>query len=322
MWNDSIVECLQPTDLVLWGENQKESVIKTGEFLDTYGTIDYKSTQMALVARAFQRNMVKNGDIFYVPDIFYPSLEAIRYMAELSGIGVRIAAFNHAGRADENDFVQHLDSWSDMQEQVWHSICDLVFVGSDYHRKRVEEKFHPLRINVCGAVWSKKWMDDFCKGIERKKQHYIIWPHRPCREKQFDMFLRIAKANPRLHFVITSSGSNRLQNIELPVNVEYRYGLTKREYYEVFAHAEGYLSTALQETFGYTLQEAIYFGCKVVVPDYACYREYADRHSIMPFEDMCKENYLTEAFEFDRLTLSEQMPDNASAIVETLRNLQ
>ena len=36
------------------------------------------------------------------------------------------------------------------------------------------------------------------------------------------------------------------------------------------AKARWYLSTAYQETFGYTIQEAIFFGCNILVPNRAC----------------------------------------------------
>ena len=37
--------------------------------------------------------------------------------------------------------------------------------------------------------------------------------------------------------------------------------------------AKWYLSTAYQETFGYTIQEAIYFGCEILVPNRGLFEE-------------------------------------------------
>lgn len=321
MWNDSFCAAMQEGDLCVWGKDKSDNIIANGEFLDVCNTIAYKQSQIEEVAALFNAHQINDGDVFFVPDIFYPALEAIRYMSELMGIKVKIAAFNHAGRADNDDFVQRLGAWSDTQEQAWHDMCDLVLVGSEYHKRRVVEKFGHKNVVVTGAVWSNSWMDDFTQGIDRTKKDYVIWPHRPCAEKRFDLFLEIAKANPKVRFVITSSGNNRLQGVELPENVEYRHSLSKLDYYKVFAQADAYLSTAKQETFGYTLQEAIYFGCKVLVPDYACYREYAHRDSIYSLNNIAEKGFLTDLLRMDWLKRSRNVSDNAALFYQLCKDL-
>lgn len=320
MWNDAVIAELDETDVVVYVDST-EQVIQTGEFLDVYGTNIYKQKQLLKVCEMFQRGEIHDGDTFFIPDLFYTGMEALRYMAELTGLNIHIATFNHAGRADKDDFVQRLGAWSDSQEQSWHEQSDLVFVGSQYQARRVAQKYPTARIYVSGAVWSAKWMNELTREIRRKKQHYIIWPHRPCAEKRFDLFCEIAQQNPDLHFVITSGGPARLNEKQLPHNVSYRYGLTKKEYYELFAAAEGFLSTAYQETFGYTIQEAIYFGCKIICPDYACYREYVAPESIVPFDSMALPNYLTRLYANAPLTNSKQLPDNAGLIVKLIKDL-
>lgn len=242
-------------------------------------------------------------------------------MSELAGIKVKIASFNHAGRADKDDFVQRLGNWSDTQERSWHQMCDLVMVGSNYHANRVRQKFnvHPI---TTGAIWSSQWMNNICKDISKVKEWgTVIWPHRPCKEKRFDLMLQIAKVNPGIQFYITSGGNSRIDTAILPKNVFYYSNLTKRKYYEIFARCDGYLSTAYQETFGYTVQEAIYFGCKIICPDYACYPEYVDKSSIVSFTEMQENNFLTDAMESRNLRKSTQMMDNAKYVVNLIRNM-
>ena len=323
MWNWSIKKHLTEGELSV-DIDSSEQIISNGEFLDTYGTIAYKQKQIAEVSRLFMQGLVKDGDTFYAPDIFYPGLEAIKYMAELSGIKVTIATFNHAGRADQDDFVQKLSSWADTQEQAWHDLSDLVFVGSHYQERRVIEKFSPRKIVVSGAIWDKEWMDNICKGIDKtNKEDYVIFPHRPCKEKRFDFFLQVARDNPRTHFVITSSGNKRVDETELPSNVEYWYGLTKKQYFEAFAKARGYLSTAYQETFGYTIQEAIYFGCQIICPRYACYEEYVAEPSILTFKEMAIPGALDTVYKErgELLKQSAQLPDNAEEVCKQIRLL-
>lgn len=322
MWNCAVRNALAPEDICVESPTEAK-VIKNGEFLDTFDTIAFKQTQIGIVSGMFSRGEIRDGDTFFVPDIFYPGIEAIKYMSELSGIKVNIASFNHAGRADQDDFVQRLNPWADSQEQAWHDLADLVFVGSEYQARRVREKFHPKELVVSGAVWDKGWMDEKCEGIDRTKEDYIIFPHRPCKEKRFDFFIDIARKNPSLRFVITSCGNSRLRKEDLPDNVDYRSGLTKRQYFEVFARAKGYLTTAYQETFGYTVQEAIYFGCQIVCPEYACYPEYVADPSRLTFDEMSRPGAL-EAVYRERgaeLCKSVQHPDNAPSMCELIRQL-
>lgn len=320
MWNDAIVKELQNEDATIIDCDKSEKRIINGEFLDTNHTTEFKFRELIEVSKLFAQNKIKSGDVFFVPDTWFFGLSAIRYMAELSEIKIKVVSFNHAGRADEDDFVQKLGDWADTQEQAWTDMCDLILVGSQYHKTRVEKKFHPKKVIISGAVWSKEWMDNFTADIQREKEDYIIYPHRLCEEKQYKLFKEVAIANPSLRFVVTTGGDSRLKD-ELPSNVEYRYGLTKKEYFQIFARARGYLSTAKQETFGYTLQEAIYFGCQVIVPDYACYGEYAHHSSIFTFDQMRQKGFLTECYNRLDLKQSSQFQDNAKYIIEQLKKV-
>lgn len=263
---------LQPlVDVYLYPEFDLPEVIEQGEFLDINKTSIFKAKQLAMVAELFYNNKIKNGDHFLVGDIFYPGIESIRYMAELQGIKVYISGFNYAGRSDKTDFVQRLGSWSDHSETAYHEICDNVFVGSTFHYDNVARYFNPsAKIYPTGYVWDlmlvRKVFDEVVA-----KEDYIIFPHRLSKEKGIDELIAYAYGNPDKRIVVTSSGNKK--DIHLPSNIEYRYGLTKREYYEALAKAKYYLSFAYQETFGYTLQEAIHFGCKIAVPNRACYPE-------------------------------------------------
>lgn len=318
MWNTAIIRHLRPDDIVV-KVSEKESQISVGEFLDIYDTTAYKSRQLDAVSLLFKEGKIENGDIFYVPDIFFPGLEAIRYMADLAGIKVKIAAFNHAGRADKDDFVQRLGLWADAQEATWHQMCDLVMVGSQYQKERVDAKFDVNSV-VVGAVWDTDYVASFY-GIAPKIKNSVIWPHRPCAEKRFDLFLEAARNNPELHFIITSGGPCRIDVASLPSNVDYLYNLTKKDYYRIFAHSEGYLSTAYQETFGYTIQEAIYYGCKIICPNHACYPEFVAPQCLASFEDIGKPGFLTEKFSEDNLAQSQQFSDNAEKIIQLIHNV-
>ena len=322
MWNSSFRKELQPNDIVVRGDDSGSHIIQTGEFLDTFNTIRFKQSQISEAANMFQHKEINNGDVFFIPDIFYPGMEAIRYMAELSGIKVGIVAFNHAGRADEDDFVQNLNTWADVQEQAWHDMSDIVLVGSQYHANRVKNKFKHNDVRVVGAIWDKEWMVKKTRHLPSKKEDYVIFPHRISKEKGIDLFLEIARSNENLQFVITSCGKGDLKGIELPNNVSYMPNLTKEQYFEIFKKARYYLSTAFQETFGYTVQEAIFFDCKIIAPNYASYPEYLNKCCLVEREDMSKQNFIQDKFLYDiDIDMSFQFEDNAKKIYKICEEL-
>lgn len=260
--------------------------INKGQFLDIERTIEFKAKQVEMISQAFQQGMVTDGDWFFVADIFFPGIDAIKYMSELQGIEVKVASFNHAGRADETDFVQKLGTWSDTIEKGYHQLCDLIFVGSEYHKQKVAKYFDidTKKIVATGCIWDSREAFKYYPKLNRKKD-FVVFPHRLSAEKGIDDFLAIAKSMPEKEFIITSS-SNKECEIELPDNVTYKGGLSKSDYYDYLSSAKYYLSTAYQETFGYTLREALMYNCRVVVPNDLCYPEQLPKKCLYDRGDM------------------------------------
>jgi glycosyltransferase involved in cell wall biosynthesis len=268
MMNESIYP---KVDIVLYPNVKIDTQIKRGQFLDIVNTCKFKAAQLQMIADLFNDGKVNDNDAFLVGDIFFPGIEMIKYMAELQGIKVRVYGINYAGRADKHDFVQQLGAWSDVSEQGYHLICDGIFVGSIDHKINVIDYFglNSATVHDTGLVWDLNYMVEFHEQIGHvEKEDFVIWPHRWCEEKGISELLEFANSTDK-KIIITSSGPKKNLG-KLPKNIEYRYNLTKLEYFELMAKARWYLSTAYQETFGYTIQEAIFFGCNILVPNRAC----------------------------------------------------
>jgi hypothetical protein len=246
-------------------------------FLDPSNTIIFKSRQVEQIIRMMQSRTIKHADGLLFGDIFFPGLEGIAYTAELLGIKLHIFGWNYAGRADRTDLVRQLDSWADDAEASWHRIASAVFVGSEFHKRNVVSYFKCPndKVHVTGYPLDLTWIQDYMRGHEvhlNTVKDRVIWPHRICWEKGFGELCSIARTVD-LPFLITSSGDEVDLPYQAPKNVEVRFNLPKHEYYQLLASSRYYLSTAYQETFGYTLQEAIHFGCNILVPNRACYPE-------------------------------------------------
>lgn len=291
------------------------NTIETGQFLDVTKTILFKNKQMEMLIQMFHSKEITGGDIILVGDIFYPGIEAIRYMADLSGIKIKIAGFNYAGRADKYDFVQELGQWADWSERGYHDICDAIFVGSNDHKERVIEHFGGAalgKVHVTGLVWDRDFVNSVHDYSDKAiREDRVVWPHRITKEKGIDDLLSIAKKLDFVNFIIPSSGVVPIPSYaHFPKNIEVRDMLTKQEYYEILNNSRWYLSTAYQETFGYTIQEAIHYGCEIFVPARACNPE------MVPYKNV----YSTESELVSKLSQSiDKVDDFSVPLIKTER---
>ena len=307
-------------DISLYPKIEIDKEIKRGQFLDIVNTCKFKAAQLQMIADLFNEGKIENGDAFLVGDIFFPGIEMIKYMSELLGINVRVYGINYAGRADKTDFVQQLSSWADASEAGYHFICDGIFVGSDDHKKNVVEYFglNDVTVHTTGLVWDLNYMQKFRDEMGYvEKEDFVIWPHRWCEEKGIDELLQFAKSTKK-KIVITSSGPKKDLG-KLPKNIEYRYGLTKAEYFELMAKARWYLSTAYQETFGYTIQEAIFFGCNILVPNRACCPEMVPAENV--YENIDNVDKLFDSYDLTvPFEWTAKWHDNALAMINIIKS--
>lgn len=306
-------ELYQHMDYIYYPENYELKQIKKGEFLDVERTIEFKAKQIELISKAFQKGKVKTGDVFLFADIFFPGIESVKYMAELQDIEIKIAGFNYAGRADINDFVRKLNNWSDIAELSYHSVCDLVLFGSEYHRNLVVNYFNidQNKTSVTGLVWNEKKAFNVYPYYE-EKEDFIVFPHRVSKEKGIDDLINYSKLTNK-KIIITSSGNKKL-DIELPSNIEYINNLTKKDYYKILSRAKYYLSCAKQETFGYTLQEALMYNCIVACPNDVAYVEQLHKSSL--YDDIKEINDI-----FNRGLIAESKHKNTTdKIIKTIKD--
>jgi len=358
MMNNSIIkemknfcrkdDCYIPYRIVF--PTEQNLVIESGQFLDVNKTIEFKAKQLAEVSQLFSAGQITEGTLFIVADVFFPGLESIKYMAELSGIEVSIFAFNHAGRADSSDFVQKLSDWSNYSETAWHAICDRVYVGSQKHLKNVSKFLSKMRqthqvvkfenrtnfktskiVSIVdnGIIWDLDYMDTILSNEDAlsQKEDFIIWPHRICPEKGYLEMLAMA-ATTDTKVLVTSSGAFSGQQQELldhhlditPKNVVFKENLSKREYFAYMKKAKWYLSTARQENFGYTLQEAIYYRCRVLAPNSACYPDFLSEENLYFLSASPWQNFNHAVFEINMMQLLEHSIVPAFEITEKYHN--
>lgn len=238
----------------------KERPITTGQFLDIYDTNSYKMKQMAEIVE-----LVKNGfegTIFFM-DMWFPGLEVLGYLRDCAKAKIKIKGILHAGTWDEHDFITKsgLDKWAKELEISWMKLADEVFVATEFHKNMIEsylgEKYAKITV-VNFPVYRNDEM------ANTKKENIVVFPHRMAPEKQPEVFDQVWQI-----------WYDKYINDIGPVGWIKTKDVcrTKTEYYNLLAKSKVAFSSALQETFGIAMLEAVSLGCMPVAPNRLSYRE-------------------------------------------------
>ncbi len=248
--------------------------IEKGRFLDINKTNIWKAKQAELISRLFYHDKVKDGDRFFFADGWHFGITALKYMAQLNNIKIKIYAFWHAGTWDQYDFISQagLCKWAFGNELGWLKACDYNFVSTMFHKKLITDYFsaQKLRIEVVGFPmnWIKETNKKINKNVLNIKRNLIVFPHRLDKEKAPDVFDKLAKRMPEYEFIKTMEVTK-----------------DKKEYYNLIKHAKVVFSASLQETFGIGTVEAMMLGAIPIVPNRLSYPELYNTRFI--YADLC-----------------------------------
>lgn len=244
--------------------------IQHGSFLDAIVTNHFKAQQLEAICLLFHNNEVKNGDIFFFHDLWFPGLEMLGYIRDMLKIDFKIYGMLHAGTYDAYDKLtqQGMEHWAKQLEESWFSLIDGIFVATKFHRQLIISKrsIDPTKIHVTGfPIYDIR--------IKTDKENIVVFPHRLDTEKCPELFDKLkAELGPKFpnwSFVKTKDVC-----------------LTKDEYYNLLAKSKIVVSFALQETWGIAMQEAVILGCFPLVPDRLSYSEmYPPRFKYNQWDD-------------------------------------
>lgn len=234
--------------------------IEQGSFLDVIGTNYFKASQIQKLCKKIYNKEIKDGDVIFFHDLWFPGLESLAYIRDALGLKFKIVGILHAGTWDAEDFLSRkwMDIWAEDLENSWFNIIDCIFVATDFHQHLiVSERRVGCDIHVTGLP-----IYPTCHK-EAEKEKIIVFPHRLDPEKQSEEFDKLEKLfceqYPELSdwkFIKTKEVTN-----------------TKQEYYDLLNKSTFAISTALQETWGIAMQEALFCNCIPFVPDRLSYSE-------------------------------------------------
>lgn len=239
------------------------SKIGQGSVLDACGTHIYKLSQLTTIIEMINNGEIHDNDVLFFNDLWFPGIESLFYIRNITGIKFKVAGILHAGTYDPADFTTRagMRKWGKYLEQCWLQEFDMIFLATTFHKTLIlnntnitDSSFFEIadRMKVTGIPF---YAEDFTPA---PKENIVVFPHRPDVEKHpelFDAFSKIPQAAD-YKFIKTIEATK-----------------SRAEYFDLMARSKIMLSFADQETFGYSTLEAMALGNVVIVPNKLSYRE-------------------------------------------------
>jgi hypothetical protein len=288
--------------------------VESGTVLDAFGTNIYKGVQLNKIAEEFRKGNIIKWDRIFVADAWFPGIEMIKYISDIARIPVKTYGVWHAGSITIEDFMAPSHSWAKYFELGFFKAFDGIFVGSEYSKRSVIERLlipylqddYEIRemadkIFPIGLPMNFDHLDKINK-LKLPKEKVVLFPSRFDLEKRPNVFMdmieclvatgnmknvtfrfctgrKAIKTNApwletKLKFLMDRFPRNNPDGI----TVDFKYNLTKEEYYTELAKAICMVSCTADETFGYCVAEACALGTVPIVPKAFCYPEILDGH--------------------------------------------
>lgn len=232
--------------------------ITSGSFLDVCGTNYYKASQLQTIAHFFFDNDIKNGDVLFFHDLWYPGIEMLAYMRDGLKRDVKIAGCLHDGTYDKYDFTYKsgMARWAANIETGWFELVDKIFVATEFHKTELLKSRHVNQEKVIVTGFPLYWEEE----DNPNKENIIVFPHRLVEEKNPQMFdklkERLQPSFPDWQFIKT-----------------HELNLSKKEYYNLLKRSKISVSFADQEYWGIGMLESLFAGCIPIVPNRLSYKE-------------------------------------------------
>jgi len=307
--------------------------VQVGTFLDVNSTLYYKAEQLRRVAKLFHHGLIESGDKFFVADVEFWGIESIRYLATLNKVDVGILGFCHAGSYTVEDFMEPCAPFAHHYETAWGSVFDMIFVGSEYHKRMLVEKrkLPADKLMVTGNPYDASEVPKLNLPVNHTR---VILTNRPDPEKRpevtLKVFAQLKKQHPSWDFLVTTGrkqwGSGAVRNTALALRdqgvITIHEGISKGEYLELLASSRVMTGNTIEENFGYCVLEALLVDTIPVVPNDFSHPELLQNDERCLFDTTGRQMTLIErAIEdpFSVLGYSKRYEDSLAAIVLSIK---
>jgi len=267
----------------------KGSKIINGSFLDSDNTVYRQFHQFNQFIELLLKGEIPKKCILFVTDIWNFSLLAVPYLNYFSQYDIKVRGVLHAGSFTDTDFVRDMERVYKGMEEIIFDFSDKIFVASEFIKQDVIKK---RMVNADKIIVSGLPIDEIGLDLPKvDKEDIVIFNGRNVDEKQPYLFDLMAKKLP-YRFINTQ-----------------KENFTKEEYYNLLNKSKAVVSFALQENFGYGVQEATKLGCVPILPNRLVYPEiYSSEYLYDDFEQSCE--MVTTAIEGKLLPTSPKIKTN------------
>lgn len=243
--------------------------IRNGSFLDADNTIYRQFWQFGKLIEGLLSGEIAKDETLFVTDLWNFALLAIPYLNFFSGYNLKVQGIIHAGSFTDTDFVRQMERVYKGVEESLFDICDKIFVGSQFIKDDILQKryINSDKIIVTGLPLDLQELEKY-KG--RAKRNRIVFNGRIVDEKQPYLFDLLKQRLPQYEYISTQE-----------------HHFSKDEYYNVLSESKCIVSFALQENFGYGVQEAVTLGCVPVLPNRLAYKEQFPKEYLYNHFDEC-----------------------------------
>jgi len=265
-WNVWIPEYFRSIGLdyeTIYGDELVYNKIENGSFLDVVGTNYFKASQLQKICQLIQDGKVKENDVFFFHDLWFPGLEMLAYIRDGLGLKFKIAGIFHAGTWNPCDFttVKGMERWARHIETGWLSLglIDVAFVATEVHKEFIvnNRNVTPDKIVVSGLP-----LYDEVSPCTKEKENICVFPHRLFQDKHPELFDKLAN---------TLKATKEFRDWQFIKTQDQK--LTKEEYYDLLRRSKIAVSFADHENWGIAMQEAAFAGCIPFVPNKRSYPE-------------------------------------------------
>jgi len=242
------------------------SKIEDGAFLDICGTNYFKATQMADTVKFIYTNKKDRMDdvVFFTHDVWHCGIEALAYIRDGMKKRYKIAGCLHAGTYDKFDPITMMGMgyWGKDYENSLFRIFDYIFVATEWHKRQLihSRDVEPNKVHVTGfPIYFDK-----TKHEKVNKENIIVLPNRLSKDKNPQMFEVVKeyfhwRQIKGWQFIRTFSDDGSF--------------LSKEEYWKLLHRAKLMISFADHENWGISIQEMLFAGGYVIVPNKLSYVE-------------------------------------------------
>ena len=261
---------------IIDGQPLIDNDIKVGTFLDINSTVNYKCVQLQKICQLFNSGKIKNGDVFFFYDL----------------------EFLHAASYTHGDAFEVAAPYQQYTEVGWFTICDKIFVGSEYHKRAFYDRrlknyvsFKDYDSKV--VVTTNPMFSIDYKDFGREKQNLILLCNRLDEEKGVMNTLKLFERAWRSDWIFRVVTSRKTLRSNNPQIIEYlmelvgkgivdlKYGLTKDEYHQQLARAQITVSHSPEESFGICIAESLIYGCTPMLLNNASHPEFVKYGAVL-----------------------------------------